>query len=244
MNKSEINIPNILTVIRVLVVPFFLFCLFQEGVTYKIIAFLIFVLASVTDFIDGYLARKWNQETEFGKFLDPLADKILVVSAFVAFIILHAQIEVWMVLLIILRDMLITSLRYLAIMQGSSMKTSKMGKVKTAVQMVSIILILFSFIVVSTGKNKAINQIYLEGRESGLYVHQIAYDNFQKFTHKPNFPNKLKVTEWVDGIASFLPYYIMLITTFITILSGLKYLISNYYLFKPNEIMKLFKRKK
>ena len=144
MNKSAFNIPNSLTVIRVLVVPFFIYCLFQVGIVYKIIALAIFILASVTDFIDGYLARKWNQETEFGKFLDPLADKILVVSAFAAFIILYAQIEVWMVLLIILRDMLITSLRYLAIIQGSSMKTSKMGKVKTAVQMISIILILFS----------------------------------------------------------------------------------------------------
>ncbi|MCB1190720.1 MAG: CDP-diacylglycerol--glycerol-3-phosphate 3-phosphatidyltransferase [Leptospiraceae bacterium] len=244
MNKSAFNIPNSLTVIRVLVVPFFIYCLFQVGIVYKIIALAIFILASVTDFIDGYLARKWNQETEFGKFLDPLADKILVVSAFAAFIILYAQIEVWMVLLIILRDMLITSLRYLAIIQGSSMKTSKMGKVKTAVQMISIILILFSFIVVSTGKSKAINQIYIDGSNTGKFVFQIAGENFEKFTKNPNFPNNLKVTEWIDGLASFFPYYIMLITTIITVLSGIKYLLSNYYLFKPSEILKLYRRKK
>ena len=93
MKERILNFPNILTILRILLVPFFIYFLLQEQLFYKIIAFTLFSLASITDFIDGYLARKWKQETEFGKFLDPFADKILVVGAFLALILLDEQIE-------------------------------------------------------------------------------------------------------------------------------------------------------
>jgi CDP-diacylglycerol--glycerol-3-phosphate 3-phosphatidyltransferase len=78
--EKNFNIPNFLTVIRILLVPVFIYYLFKEELFYNILAFAIFLIASITDLVDGYLARKWNQTTEFGKFLDPLADKILVIG--------------------------------------------------------------------------------------------------------------------------------------------------------------------
>jgi CDP-diacylglycerol--glycerol-3-phosphate 3-phosphatidyltransferase len=158
MLKANFNLPNVLTVLRVLLVPFFIYFLIQDDFFFRLYALIIFLLASFTDLIDGYLARKWKQETEFGKFLDPLADKILVVSSFLTFILLDEQIELWMVLLIILRDMLITSLRWLAIRSGTSLHTTMMGKIKTAFQMGAIFVILVLFMAVSTKQRNAINE--------------------------------------------------------------------------------------
>jgi cardiolipin synthase len=109
--------------------------------------------------VDGYLARKWNQETEFGKFLDPLADKFLVIGTFITFLFLHKQIELWMVLVVIFRDMLITILRWLAIREGFSLRTTVMGKVKTAFQMGTILTILIIFMLISGKRRTMINDL-------------------------------------------------------------------------------------
>lgn len=241
MKEKIWNLPNTLTILRIILVPFFIYFLFQEDMVYKLIAFALFSLASITDLIDGYLARKWKQETEFGKFLDPLADKVLVVGAFITFIILNEQIEVWMVFLIILRDMLITSLRYIGVKLGKSIRTTMMGKVKTTFQMGAIILILIFFMVVKTGKSKEINLLYSEGKQVGKTGIEIANQNYRNFISGKAIDEDINNDRFIEGLATFLPYYVMLVTTFITVLSGLRYIYSNRELITYKNIKEVFK---
>ena len=135
------NLPNALTIFRVILTPFFIYLLFSSSMYSNLYALIIFILASVTDAFDGYYARKYNIETEFGNFLDPLADKILVSSAFISFYLLDL-IELWMVVVILSRDFFITFLRIVMKKNGHSLKTSRIAKSKTAVQLILIIFIL------------------------------------------------------------------------------------------------------
>ena len=135
------NLPNVLTIFRVILTPFFIYLLFSSSMYSNLYALIIFILASVTDAFDGYYARKYNIETEFGNFLDPLADKILVSSAFISFYLLDL-IELWMVVVILSRDFFITFLRIVMKKNGQSLKTSRIAKSKTAVQLILIIFIL------------------------------------------------------------------------------------------------------
>jgi cardiolipin synthase len=240
-DKKNLNIPNFLTVVRILLVPVFIYFLFQEELIYNILAFSIFLIASITDLIDGYLARKWNQTTEFGKFLDPLADKVLVLGAFATFLILNEQVETWMLFLIVLRDMLITSLRYIGILQGKIVQTTKIAKLKTFFQMGAIVVLLTLFIVVSTGQRKIINQIYETERNTGKMGFQIANDSFIQFINVMNSMDN--ITSHLNYIASFLPYYIMLLTTGITVFSGVRYLISNRELLNLKNIISAYNKK-
>ncbi|EKR71192.1 CDP-diacylglycerol--glycerol-3-phosphate 3-phosphatidyltransferase [Leptospira noguchii] len=237
MNKAIFNIPNILTMLRVAAVPFFVWFLFQKELEYHIAALILFSAASLTDLVDGYLARKWNQETEFGKFLDPLADKIIVTGCFITFIFLQEQIEFWMVCLIIGRDMLITSLRYLAIRQGQSIRTTMLGKVKTVFQMGAIVLILVFFILISSKKRILINETYATGKTNGLTVFEIATDNAIRF-----FGNMDQNTGLIFGLGTFVPYWGMLITTAITVISGIRYLVSNSKVLYPSNLKRMFQK--
>ena len=142
------NIPNALTVFRILLTPFFIYLLFNNFPYSKLYALIIFIVASLTDAYDGYYARKYNIETEIGNFLDPLADKILVSSAFISFYLLEI-IDIWMVLIILLRDMFITLLRIVMKRNGYSLKTSRIAKSKTAIQLALIIFTLI-FLTINT----------------------------------------------------------------------------------------------
>ena len=135
------TVPNMLTVFRILLTPVFVYLLFTNFLFSNFYALLIFVLASVTDAYDGYYARKYDVESEIGNFLDPLADKILVSSAFISFYIL-GLIDMWMVVLILFRDIFITILRIIMKRNGYALKTSRIAKSKTAVQLTLIISIL------------------------------------------------------------------------------------------------------
>ena len=135
------NLPNKLTILRIILMFVFMLFLFSRGLIFKIIALVIFSVASLTDFFDGYLARKHNLVTNFGKIMDPIADKLLVLGAFLAFVQLHI-VSAWMVVLIISREMIITSLRFFAITKGKFLEAEKGGKHKTVSQMVAIFLIL------------------------------------------------------------------------------------------------------
>jgi len=137
----KINIPNVLTIFRILLTPLFILCLFNNYPYARLWALIIFVIASITDAFDGHYARKYNQVTKHGKFLDPLADKILVSSAFISFAILDL-VPYWMVVLIIFRDLFVTGLRMAMESQGLTMITSKIAKMKTATQLTVIIFIL------------------------------------------------------------------------------------------------------
>lgn len=136
------NTPNKLTLLRIILVPFFVAALLMSSLFANYVwALLFFAAASITDCIDGKLARKYNLVTDFGKFLDPLADKILVVSALVCFVALGFCNAV-VVVIILAREFLVTSLRLVAAGKGTVIAASKWGKIKTVSQMVAIVLIL------------------------------------------------------------------------------------------------------
>ena len=142
-------IPNLLTSSRILLVPVFLYFLFSDFSHGKLLALIFFVIATITDAYDGKIARKHNIVTKFGIFFDPLADKLLVLSAFYAFMFisdLDTTIKLWMIILISFRDILVTLLRTIMQYKGITMITSKLGKIKTAFQLITIHLILIFLI--------------------------------------------------------------------------------------------------
>jgi CDP-diacylglycerol--glycerol-3-phosphate 3-phosphatidyltransferase len=136
------TLPNILTFFRILITPVFIICLFDDFPGAHLWALFLFIIASITDAYDGYYARKNNMVTDTGKFLDPLADKILVSSAFISFAIM-GLIDFWMVALILFRDLFVTGLRIVMTRNGFTMMTSRSAKSKTGVQLGLIIFTLF-----------------------------------------------------------------------------------------------------
>jgi len=126
--------------------PVFLVTFLSESLFYKYVSVALFFVASLTDWYDGYMARKSGKTTLWGKFLDPLADKVLTITALVAFGVL-GKIAWWMVWVIALRDILITALRSYAMLKGTPMVTSNLAKWKTALQMSAIYLILLYILV-------------------------------------------------------------------------------------------------
>ena len=139
------KIPNILTSFRLLLVPLFFIILVSDYENSYLLSLLIFSVASITDFFDGKLARKYDAISKFGLFMDPLADKALTLSAFVGFLYLDTLaniVEPWMVFVIFSRDILVTFLRLIMNRKGLAMATSRIAKLKTASQLISIILIL------------------------------------------------------------------------------------------------------
>lgn len=133
------NLPNKLTLIRVILVPFFIAATLMDFFKFHFfVALLIFILASITDYLDGHLARHKNLVTDFGKFLDPLADKILVMSAFICFVQLGFAGAV-VVTIILFREFAVTSIRLVAAAKGKVVAANMWGKVKTVTQMTAII---------------------------------------------------------------------------------------------------------
>ena len=137
----KLNIANSLTLFRIALTPIFIIFLFYEHPNAKLWALMVFLVASITDALDGYFARKHDQVTEQGRFLDPLADKILILSALISFAVLEI-IPFWMVGLIIFRDLFITGLRVVMNNKGFQMVTSNIAKAKTSFQVVIIVSIL------------------------------------------------------------------------------------------------------
>ncbi|MBQ8597995.1 MAG: CDP-diacylglycerol--glycerol-3-phosphate 3-phosphatidyltransferase [Lachnospiraceae bacterium] len=136
------NLPNKLTLIRVIMIPFFIVFLLVPITPYdNWIALAIFILASLTDFLDGYIARKYHLVTNFGKFMDPLADKLLVCSALICLIELE-RIPAWMVILIIAREFIISGFRLIASDNGVVIAASYWGKFKTTFQIVAVCLLI------------------------------------------------------------------------------------------------------
>lgn len=185
------NLANKLTISRIILTFVFMLFLFSKGLVFKILALVIFIIASWTDFLDGYLAKKRNEITDFGKFMDPIADKILVVSAFLAFVEMKL-IPAWMVVIIVFREFIITGLRLIALAKGEILEAEIAGKHKTISQIISIYVILFFIIF----------------KASSTSVFEFWSENLEYLLKQTIF-------------------YTMLITVFLTIISGISYLARN-----------------
>ncbi|MFA7325351.1 MAG: CDP-diacylglycerol--glycerol-3-phosphate 3-phosphatidyltransferase [Candidatus Kapaibacterium sp.] len=135
------SVPNIISYFRILVAPFFLFFFISDNDTLVLISIFLFILGAISDWLDGWYARRFNQSSKWGVFIDPLADKILNSTAFLAFVF-EGIIPFWMVLIIILRDSFMTFLRLFADSHKLPIKTKKIAKVKTVLQFVLIIYVI------------------------------------------------------------------------------------------------------
>ena len=146
------NLPNKLTFLRIILVPVFLI-IFNLG--YIWVAGVIFVIASLTDLADGKIARKYNLVTNFGKFADPLADKLLVSAALIALCTVgklgHPLLGMWTTFVIIAREFMVTGIRLVAAAEGKVIAAGMSGKIKTAIQMVAITYILFAELLIYVG---------------------------------------------------------------------------------------------
>ena len=201
------NLANKLTILRVLLVPIFIILIIINTFWADVIALLVFIGASITDYYDGVIARKQNMITTLGIFLDPLADKLLVTSAFILFVGIYTlNVPAWMVICIIAREFIITGLRSIAASKNIIIPASMAGKVKTTSQMIAIITILVILVV-----NAALTKFFF----------LTPYD-------------LLEMHGWQNILGLVLihaPYWLMLIATIFTLYSGISYLISHKKIF-------------
>lgn len=212
---------NKITLTRIAMIPFFLYFASQpmlsgdymRGIvdfpTNTVIALVLFCVASFTDFLDGYVARKYNQVTDFGKFVDPLADKLLVSSALVLFVEQGAMAG-WMVCVILARELIITSLRVVAANKGRVLAATWTGKVKTCVQIGGIILIYLYYILMGAIGSGMVNNMLSDSGVGILFVNTDGTDAF------------LTVVGWV--------------VTLVTIYSGWDYLRKNWDIIKDGAV--------
>lgn len=217
---------NKITLTRIAMIPFFLYFASQPMFIYDeatsaqtyvptfifptatVVALVLFCVASFTDFLDGYVARKYNQVTDFGKFVDPLADKLLVSSALILFAE-QGAIAGWMVCVILARELIITSLRVVAANKGRVLAATWTGKVKTCVQIGGIILIYLYYILLGSVSSGALMQLFSSG-VGMVFVNESGTDAF------------LTLVGWV--------------VTLVTIYSGWDYLRKNWDIIKDGAV--------
>ncbi|MDR2708946.1 MAG: CDP-diacylglycerol--glycerol-3-phosphate 3-phosphatidyltransferase [Elusimicrobiota bacterium] len=200
------NLPNKLTFTRIAIVPFFILSVELGGFGWSIVALILFIAASLTDFFDGRIARRTNTITSLGIFLDPLADKLLVSSAFILFVQFdQLGIPAWMVIAIIAREFLITGFRTLAVSKNVIIPADKSGKFKTTSQIVVIIIILLIMIV---------------------------REGFYKFTGAVMQVYDLGTYETLSFFFDKAPFWAVLIVVLLTLYSGANYLLKHKNLLK------------
>lgn len=222
---------NKITLTRICMIPFFIYFAsqpmlsgdFERAIvnfpTNTIIALVLFCVASFTDFLDGYVARKYNQVTDFGKFVDPLADKLLVTSALVLFVEQNAMAG-WMVCVIIARELIITSLRVVAANKGRVLAATWTGKVKTCVQIGGIIAIYLYYIVIGAVGSGAVYSMaaaFADGSFSST--------------------STLMFVSGTAGYPTFV-YFVGWVVTLVTIYSGYDYLRKNWDIIKDGAVKK------
>lgn len=144
-NKHEIfNLPNSITMARISVVPFLFILLASPGPFWSLVLAALFALASTTDFLDGFIARKYNMITTMGKFLDPLADKLIINSAMILMIPI-GRIDAWIVAVIIMRDLIVDGIRSIASSEGIYIQASMLGKQKTVAQAFAVTALMIHY---------------------------------------------------------------------------------------------------
>ncbi|OGW53707.1 MAG: CDP-diacylglycerol--glycerol-3-phosphate 3-phosphatidyltransferase [Nitrospirae bacterium RBG_13_43_8] len=146
------NLANKITISRIFLAFGFMYLLFLKGFMPKVFSLVVFIIASWTDFLDGFLAKKRNEVSDFGKLMDPIADKILVIAAFLAFVEMKL-VPAWIVVIIVFREFMITGLRLIALTRGEIIEAEMAGKHKTVSQMISIYVILLFIICKESGRN-------------------------------------------------------------------------------------------
>ncbi len=159
----KFNIPNLLTVIRIFMAPIFLVFLITESIPHHFLwSFIIFVVASITDFVDGKLARKNNQVTNLGKLLDPLADKMLTTAALLGFM-QYGLCNIWVLMIVLTREFAVTGMRMIATVQNVVIPANIWGKIKTASQMIlsSAVMILAEIYVIPFGTLSLVSNIFM-----------------------------------------------------------------------------------
>lgn len=160
-------LPNLLTLLRIILTPICIYLLFYNC---YLLSLILFLLASITDFLDGYLARKYNSISKLGSFLDPIADKLLVVGLFLSFYILNIVIDYYILAMIIFRDVFVTVIRISMQSKGVVMKTSRIAKIKTTIQFSVIIIIFLKLITILNFKEEIIYYISLSMAILTLYT--------------------------------------------------------------------------
>ena len=219
---------NKITLTRICMIPFFIYFASQPMLsgdyeraivnfpTNTIIALILFCVASFTDFLDGYVARKYNQVTDFGKFVDPLADKLLVTSALVLFVGQGAMAG-WMVCVIIARELIITSLRVVAANKGRVLAATWTGKVKTCVQIGGIIAIYLYYIFIGAVGSGAFDSMTVSSDGSFSATSTVMF------------------LTGTDGYPTFV-YFVGWMITLVTIYSGFDYLRKNWDIIKDGAV--------
>lgn len=226
---------NKITLTRIAMIPFFLYFASQSMIVYDkaasaetliptfhfptatVVALVLFCVASFTDFLDGYVARKYNQVTDFGKFVDPLADKLLVSSALILFAE-QGAIAGWMVCVILARELIITSLRVVAANKGRVLAATWTGKVKTCVQIGGIIAIYLYYIFIGAVGSGAVDSM----------AATFADGNF----------SSTSTLMFVSGTAGYpiFVYFVGWVVTLVTIYSGYDYLRKNWDIIKDGAV--------
>ena len=195
------SLANSLTLSRVIAAPLLLIFLSRENLYLQFLALLIFTIASITDLYDGRIARSRKEVSNWGKFMDPLADKVLMSAVFICFVGLKSiKVPAWMVALIIFREFMVTGLRLVALEKKVVISAQTKGKIKTTFQITTIIIIL---------------------------VLMIVKEYFRQF-----LGIELIGLKGIGKILEHLPYFLMLLTTIITLYSGADYCLKNRHLFR------------
>lgn len=204
------NLPNKLTIGRLLATPVFMAFVLQDNVYSRVAALLFFIAAGVTDLVDGYLARKHNLVTPLGVFLDPLADKLIITGAFIAFVeVRELHVPAWMVVAIVGREFLITGLRGVAATHGSVLAADDGGKFKTSVQNTAIITILVAMI----------------SRSALAHFAGISMDDLAARG------------AWAAAVGrtlEFIPFWMMFGATLASVHTGVRYLVRHAHLLREN----------
>ncbi len=196
------NLPNKITLVRIFLVPIFIIVMFLPIPYVNLIAFLVFIVASITDFIDGRLARSRNLVTNFGKFLDPLADKLLVTAALIA-LVGQDKLPSWIATVIIAREFIVTGIRLIASNEGRVIAASIWGKMKTVTQIIAISLLL-------------LDNYRLPADESDIFMIQKFQNLITNFTVAP-----------IEGVVGILSTIMITVAVIATIFSGYDYIVKN-----------------
>ncbi len=195
------RIPNLLTLIRIMLAPVFLILFLQEDWMMRLAAVLVFTVAAITDYLDGYLARVLQAHSAFGNFMDPLADKVLTFLGFASLSVLNAELFPWWVFAFIVgRDVFVTYMRTLANKRGKAMATSYTAKLKTAIQLIFLYVALLSFTLLMLPATQAFFQgwFFDSGLLTWLYYGVMlftVYTGFQYiYNNREIFKSKSKST--------------------------------------------------